>query len=69
MLERNVGGNDRFARIGFGSVFVFVGVVLALALGATLVGALVALFGGGLLASGVACRCMVNELLGIDTAE
>ncbi|WP_138797028.1 DUF2892 domain-containing protein [Halostella sp. PRR32] len=69
MLERNVGGNDRLARIGFGSVFAFVGVVAAVALREPLVGALVALFGGGLLASGVACRCMVNELLDIDTAE
>ncbi len=50
-------------------MFAFVGVVAAVALREPLVGALVALFGGGLLASGVACRCMVNELLDIDTAE
>ncbi|WP_121822202.1 YgaP family membrane protein [Halostella salina] len=69
MLDRNVGGTDRVARIGFGSVFVFVGAVVALALQRPLVGAATALVGVGLLASGLACRCLVNELLGLDTTE
>jgi hypothetical protein len=69
MLERNVGGTDRLARIGFGSVLVFVGTVLALALASPLVGAALALFGAGLLASALARRCLVNELLGVDTSE
>jgi len=69
VLERNVGGTERLARIGIGSVLVFVGVAGALALQRTLAGGAVALFGGGLLTSGVASRCMVNELLGLDTTE
>ncbi|WP_135819839.1 YgaP family membrane protein [Halostella litorea] len=69
MFDRNVGGTDRLARIGLGSVLVFVGTAVALALERPLVGAAVALFGAGMLASGVARRCLVNELLGLDTAE
>jgi len=69
MLDRNVGGTGRIARIGFGSVLVFVGAVAALALRRPLVGTVVALVGGGLLLSGLARRCLVNELFGVDTTK
>ncbi|NHN47437.1 DUF2892 domain-containing protein [Halostella sp. JP-L12] len=69
MLERNVGGTDRLARLGFGSVLVFIGTVVALAVEWPLVGALTGLFGGGLVASALARRCLVNEIVGVDTSE
>ncbi len=76
-MERNVGGLDRQARLVVGPLLVVAGIVvglelLDLGLGSTAVvalGAVLVVIGAVLVGSGVAQKCPVNAVLGINTCE
>lgn len=69
LMQKNVGGMDRKARLVVGPILLIVGlaaVVGALPLGT--VGAIAALVVGAILAvTGAVQRCPLNTLLGVDT--
>jgi hypothetical protein len=74
-MECNVGGTDRYMRIGLGAVLLVVG-VLALAGGTagesmamTVLTTLVIAVGAVFLVTGAVRFCPINSALGIDTCE
>lgn len=74
-MKKNVGGMDRIARLGIGSVLVLAGIagyagVLALAVGPfpqALTSVLLVLVGLILLVTGLVQVCPLNRFLGFDT--
>jgi hypothetical protein len=74
-MECNVGGTDRYMRLGLGAVLLVVG-VLALAGGTagesmamTVLTTLVIAVGAVFLVTGAVTFCPINSALGIDTCE
>jgi len=70
MIERNVGGLDRIARVGVGSILAVVGFSMLLAEALPVAyGAIVLLVGIVLLTTAATQRCALNQLLGINTCD
>lgn len=70
MVEKNVGGLDRVARVGVGAVLAVVGFSLLLVEAYPLYyGAVVLLVALVLLATAATQRCAVNQALGRNTCE
>ena len=70
MISKNVGGLDRVARIGVGSIFAVIGFSMLLAEGLPMIyGGVVLFIGLAVLATAATQRCFLNKLLGIDTCS
>ncbi|CAI50688.1 DUF2892 family protein [Natronomonas pharaonis DSM 2160] len=70
MLEKNVGGLDRVARIGVGAILAVVGFSMLLAESLSILyGGVVLLVALVLLATAATQRCLLNKLLGADTTK
>lgn len=70
MIEQNVGGLDRIARVGIGVIFAVIGFSMLLAESLPLAyGAIVLLVGIALLTTAATQRCLLNQLLGINTCS
>lgn len=76
-MIKNVGGNDRIARLIIGPILVLVGIAgyagfLGLAIGPlpqALTSVIVLLVGLILLVTGLVQKCVLNRILGINTAR
>ena len=74
-MNKNVGGTDRVARLVLGVVLIVAGIagyagLLPLAVGPlpqALTAVVVFVLGAVLLATGLARRCLLNRLVGLDT--
>lgn len=70
-MEKNVGGNDRIARIVVGLVVGLAGIAALAGLWAVniWIGVLALVVGAILLVTAATQRCPINEAAGIDTTE
>lgn len=74
-MKKNVGGTDRMARLVLGPVLIVAGIagyagLLPLAVGPlpqALTAVIVFVLGAILFATGLARRCLLNRLVGLDT--
>lgn len=70
MIEKNVGGLDRIARVGIGSILAVVGFSMLLVEGLPLVyGGVVLIVGLVLLTTAATQRCVLNQVLGVNTCK
>jgi hypothetical protein len=69
-MERNVGGFDRTARLLAGPLLLLVGVAALLELvpGGVAVGGVALLLGVVFTVTGLTRKCVLNQLLGVDTS-
>jgi hypothetical protein len=70
-METNVGGYDRTARLIIGPILLLLGIaalVEIIRLGTTL-GIIVLVLGAVFTVTGVSRKCILNQLLGVNTVE
>jgi hypothetical protein len=75
-MERNVGGSDRWLRIGLGAILLAVGILSFAGMfaagggtGMLVLRSLVVLVGAVFAVTGLVQTCPINSLLGINTFE